>query len=123
MDSTFRDRARDSLGRRGGEREDEVRVRGRTVSLIPSASASARTQSPAAASELAWREPRSNIPDELSGNRNTVDAANFRDTSEERQEHKTERLDRTPSSMPLVLKSQELKWLGRGNRTFRERYE
>ena len=51
LDSTFRDRGRDSLGRRGGEREDEVRVRGRTVSLIPWASASARTQSPAAASE------------------------------------------------------------------------
>lgn len=70
MDSTFRD----SLGRQGGERADEVRVTGRTVSLIPSASAGTWTQSPAAASELAWREPRSNIPDELSGNRNTTDA-------------------------------------------------
>ena len=70
MDSTFRD----SLGRRGGERVDEVWVRGRTVSLIPSASAGTQTQSPAAASELAWREPRSNIPDELSGNRNMTES-------------------------------------------------
>ena len=69
LDSTFRD----SLGRRGRERVDEVWVRGRTVSLIPSASAGTQTQSPAAASELAWREPRSNIPDELSGNRNMTD--------------------------------------------------
>ena len=66
---------------------DEVRVRGRTVSRTPSASAGTRTQSPAAAAGPAWQEPRSNVPDDLSGNRSVMDGAHFRGPSEDRQEH------------------------------------